>query len=329
MVKNKQTKSSTKNNKVSLIRPRSWLSWRVAINSVIFIGLVYIIASQWRQFDGSLKAIETANFGFIFIGLFFIFSTYFLAALQYKFLAQKPIKYMQTVTVQLAGALANRILPAGIGGIGLNADYLHRRKHSLSAAGVVAGTNNLIGIIMHISLIGLIIILGGSVLDFKAQQFPSWLIAVISGFILLLVVMIVIFPRIRRWFKIVFKEVGNSIRYYSKHGWRLVAAALIALLVSVCFISGLDFAAAALGHDSLSFSQAAIIMTLGVLVGTATPTPGGVIGAEAGLAAGLIAYGFSSADAIAVAILYRLMSFWLPLLIGGVAFIVAQKRKYI
>jgi uncharacterized protein (TIRG00374 family) len=69
-----------------------------------------------------------------------------------------------------------------------------------------------------------------------------------------------------------------------------------------------------------------IIFTFGIGLGSATPTPGGLGGFEAGLFAGLAAYHVPAGPALAVALLYRLLSYWLALIVGGVAFAASQRR---
>lgn len=304
------------------------LPWRWIINVTVLVMLAYIIYAQWNQFGDSLYLIKDFDLVWVLAGILAIFSTYLLAAFQYRALALKHIDLLPTWLVQQAGALANRILPAGLGGMGLSADYLHRKGHSIAGAGVVAGTNNLIGILMHIVLVGTVLLIGGSVLEFALPAIPSWVYAVGAGFGVVIIAIIAIFPKVRHWLRVAADDIKLSIKHYKKHPWRLGAAAVIALAVSMCFVSALHAAALALGVD-LTFSQAVIVMTMGVLVGTATPTPGGVVGAEAGLATGLIAYGISSTNAIAIAILYRIISYWLPLIIGAIAFVIAQKKQYI
>lgn len=305
------------------------IPWRLIINSVVVLALIYIIYTQWNQFSGSISNIVGANVAMVCLAFCAIFATYALAAFQYKFLAVKPIRYIPIWIVQLAGAMANRILPGGLGGLGLSADFLHRNNHTLGEAGVVAGTNNLLGMVMHIIFISLIILFGSEVRDFTMPHLPVGLLIAISVSLVLAVLALILFPAARRWMRIIARDIKKSALYYRNHLWRLGCAAVIAVSVSACFIVALQLSALALDVTYLSFSQYAIIMTLGVLVGTATPTPGGVVGAEAGLAAGLIAYGVPQTESIAIAILYRVVSYWIPLAFGAVFFIYAQKKKYI
>jgi uncharacterized protein (TIRG00374 family) len=77
----------------------------------------------------------------------------------------------------------------------------------------------------------------------------------------------------------------------------------------------------------LPFVIVLLVFSFGVGAGAATPTPGGLGGFEAGLTAGFVAYHVGSSSALAAALLYRLISYWLPLIFGAVAFTICQKQK--
>jgi uncharacterized protein (TIRG00374 family) len=66
-----------------------------------------------------------------------------------------------------------------------------------------------------------------------------------------------------------------------------------------------------------------------MLASTATPTPGGLVGAEAGLFAGFVAYGVSAPMAGAAVLLYRFVTYWLPLLPGVLALFLARRRRLV
>ena len=86
------------------------------------------------------------------------------------------------------------------------------------------------------------------------------------------------------------------------------------------------WASAAAAGIHLPLAALFIIFTFGISLGTATPTPGGLGGFEAGLFAGLVAYHVPSGPALAIALLYRLISYWLVLVIGAIAFTVGQRQ---
>jgi len=76
----------------------------------------------------------------------------------------------------------------------------------------------------------------------------------------------------------------------------------------------------------LPFIVVVLIFSFGLSTGTVTPTPGGLGGFEAGLTAGFVAYHVGSASALAIALLFRLISYWLMLAIGALAFTVSERK---
>jgi uncharacterized protein (TIRG00374 family) len=66
------------------------------------------------------------------------------------------------------------------------------------------------------------------------------------------------------------------------------------------------------------------VILMGYLIGQlggALPLPGGIGGIDGGLLGTLIVYGTPVAETAAAVLIYRLILFWLPLLIGSVAFV--------
>jgi glycosyltransferase 2 family protein len=68
------------------------------------------------------------------------------------------------------------------------------------------------------------------------------------------------------------------------------------------------------------------VYVVGSTLGQIAPTPGGLGAVEAALVAGLTAVGVGSTVAVAAVLASRLLSFWLPVLPGLVAFRVLQRR---
>jgi uncharacterized membrane protein YbhN (UPF0104 family) len=74
---------------------------------------------------------------------------------------------------------------------------------------------------------------------------------------------------------------------------------------------------------ALGASPALMVILMGYLIGQLgglLPIPGGVGGIDGGLAAALIVYGAPTAPAVAAVLAYRVILFWLPLIVGANAF---------
>ena len=100
------------------------------------------------------------------------------------------------------------------------------------------------------------------------------------------------------------------------------------MVITSCYAMALYFSSLAVG-DSVTILQAFYVITVGVAAASVTPTPGGIGGAEAGLMAAMVSIGMDSSSALAVTLLYRLVTFWIPIIPGVFAFRKASSQGYI
>jgi glycosyltransferase 2 family protein len=98
-----------------------------------------------------------------------------------------------------------------------------------------------------------------------------------------------------------------------------------ALLLTGCYILCLQAAVLAVG-GSVSLASVAVVYLTGSALGSAVPTPGGVGAVEAALSAGLTAAGLPGATAVSAVLLFRLMTFWLPVPLGWAALAYLQRH---
>ncbi|HYH49830.1 MAG TPA: lysylphosphatidylglycerol synthase domain-containing protein, partial [Acidimicrobiia bacterium] len=74
-----------------------------------------------------------------------------------------------------------------------------------------------------------------------------------------------------------------------------------------------------------AFTSVALVYLVGTAVASAAPTPGNLGALEAAFIAGLTSAGMTSASAVGAVIVYRLATFWLPVLPGWLAFVYLQR----
>jgi uncharacterized protein (TIRG00374 family) len=75
----------------------------------------------------------------------------------------------------------------------------------------------------------------------------------------------------------------------------------------------------AFGVDT-SVAHLAVTYLVGAAAGSAAPVPGGLGVTEAALIAGLVGFGVPTAPAVAGVLSFRLLTFWLPIIPGGLVF---------
>lgn len=78
--------------------------------------------------------------------------------------------------------------------------------------------------------------------------------------------------------------------------------------------------------ESVPWATVAVVYLAGSALASAAPTPGGLGATEAALVGGLVVVDVGEGIAIPAVLLFRLATFWLPILPGWVAFTVLQRR---
>jgi uncharacterized protein (TIRG00374 family) len=304
--------------------------WRIPtkrlIQLLILGALVYIVIAGMGGLRQSLQAVKTAGPAELIAAAGCIVLSYGAAALTYKMLVPNTIPFMPTLLVQISTGLTNRLLPGGLGGMGINALYLKKRGLSLPAATAIVATNNTLGLIGNMLLLGVIALIfpaGLSLIQFPGIPMPL-LITVAAG--LVVVVLVVISQKKARVRSRQF--IAEAARYLRLAAHRPRANLLA--LVSSCSLTALHATALYLVLAALNvhiaWGMALLAISAGAFVGAAIPTPGGIGGAEAGIAAALVAVSVLPPLAAAAALIFRALTFWLPLIPGYMALRVVEKR---
>jgi uncharacterized membrane protein YbhN (UPF0104 family) len=294
---------------------------------IVLLAGLYVLLPQFGQFRSSWHLLSHPDAVWTATAIGLTVLTYAAAAATYGLLAFKPLAYGQTLLVELAAMFINRLLPGGLGALGANYAYLRRNNHSAAQAAGTVAANNLFGVIGHGALVATALALSAGHVMASPPGHSRVLVTVIkiaAGVTVLAVVLGLVFGRHRlRQFAV---TIRRDVLSYRQRPWRLVGALTSSIALTLCNVLCLACCGLALGVH-LPFIAVLLIFSLGIGAGTATPTPGGLGGFEAGLTAGLIAYHVASPAALATALLYRLVSYWLLLPAGALALVVCQKKR--
>jgi uncharacterized membrane protein YbhN (UPF0104 family) len=241
------------------------------------------------------------------------------------------LPYGETVLVQLAGAAANRLSAAGIGGAAVNARYFVRRGlPSPSAVGAVValsvfgGVSDLLVLLLLI-LIGQHLGLTGipsevSVLTSKisgpAGTLRSWW--ALGTVALLLVLAVVVVWRLRHRVAVARRRFCVPIVALLRQPHRLLtllaASGSTTLILAFAFV--LSVRMVPNGVATAGSGALLIGFMLGSAAGNAVPVPAGAGSTETALVTVLVASGVPATPAVEVVVVYRVITFWLPALLG-------------
>ncbi len=304
------------------------LLWR-RMALLIIIGLaLYVLLPQLSTFADSAVLLKGMDASWLMLGFAAILASPLAAAGVYRLLVIKPVRYGRILLVQYASMFINRLLPAGIGGMGLFVDFLYRQKHRPAQASAVVAANGLLGGLGHLLVFLIILLTTGLVLpDITPQMGNTSMYIVLATSLVATVVIIG-----RRWLlarvKNFLREFLKTLRSYRSRPRSLVFGVLLAAVNTTLHFVAFSFVLHALGV-SLPAGATIFILSGGIALATLSPTPGGIGGAEAGFTAILVVYGLDPAVALAAAIGYRLISYWLPLIPGIISFLMLHKKRLI
>lgn len=312
---------STIHNRIKFQLSRRRLFWLILSGFLLYV--IFVGATGLR---GSIATLRSADVFLLMVAVVWILASYVCASMSYVFLANKHIRFVPTLIVELAGGLVNRLLPGGLGGLGLNAVYMHKNGHGWPEASAVVAVNNLLGFIGNaLLLIGVSATysLSAPTMHFRYHQ-------VILGAGLLAVVLIIGFlllhGRSPRRLSDSVNSIGRYIKILSSRPKKSVAALVFQCGITASHATALYFVCESLGGHPIFWPLALVAVSAGSVSGAVVPTPGGLGGAEAGIAAVLAAYGLPVNISLAAAVTYRFLTYWLPLVPGYVALKLAEKR---
>jgi uncharacterized membrane protein YbhN (UPF0104 family) len=187
-----------------------------------------------------------------------------------------------------------------------------------------------VGLVVHVVLLALFVFLTGTSTH-PTFSVPGWAY-VIAAAVVVLLVTVAALPRGRSWLRTrvqpLITETLPRLLEVLQRPRKLAEGLGGIVLLSAAYVLCLWAAVHAFGGD-LHIATIAVVYLAGSAIGSAAPTPGGLGAVEAALAAGLTAAGLPSVTAVSAVLLFRLVTFWVPVLPGWLAFGALQRREAI
>ncbi|WP_340376328.1 lysylphosphatidylglycerol synthase domain-containing protein [Streptomyces sp. SS7] len=299
------------------VRPRTLMSLIAGA-----IGAYFLLTQLTHIEFGPLVA--NAQWGWVAAAVLFSALSYVAAAMALLGFVPERVPFPRTVAAQVAGSFVKIVAPAAVGGVALNTRFLQRSGVRPGLAVASVGASQLFGLGCHILMLLSFGYLTGT--EKTPSLSPSR--TVIAGLLTVAVLVLVVtsVPFLRKFVvtrvRSLFAGVVPRMLDVLQRPQKLVTGIGGMLLLTFCFVMCLDASIRAFGTESSSISIAsvAVVFLAGNALGSAAPTPGGVGAVEATLTVGLIAVGLPKEVAAPAVLLFRLLTLWLPVLPGWLAF---------
>jgi len=296
------------------------LVFQLAIFCIIF----FVFASQLSSLEASLDALRQADLSIVAVAFLAVCATFLAAAGAYSALSGFSQSYLSILKVQIASGFANRLLPAGLGGMGLYTFYFRKNGFTLPNATAVVASNNILGILANFLLISTILIINPHYLDqLKLPDAGLGTIGIIGGLLGIVAALLYVI-RNHRFVRYMLDSI-SAVRVSLRINIRTLVAVVCSMSLTSLNVLALSLCVSSVS-GTLPWTEALLVLSAGTLLGAVVPTPGGIGGVEAGLLAGMTAFGVPAAMGFASVLLYRSLTYWLPILPGLLAFNQLRKR---
>jgi undecaprenyl-diphosphatase len=255
--------------------------------------------------------------------------TYVGAAISMAGSVTDRLPLTSTFAAQLASSFTNRITPAKVGGLALNVRYLTKQGVSVPAATTGVGVSTAAGSIVHVALTVVAVLWAGKAglggLHAPSAGAVGLVVAVLAGG----GIVVVAVPPLRHWFlSSVIPSIRRAVRSFvevMRTPRNVVMLLGGSALVTIANLAAFDASLRAF-DVAVPLSTVAVVYLAGAALASAAPTPGGLGATEAALVAGLSVVSVAEKLAVPAVLLFRLTTFWIPILPGWIAFAMLQRR---
>ena len=300
---------------------------RTLLTLVASVAAVYLLAGELNR--ASLASVlRTANWHWVTGALALSAVTYVGAALSLSGFVAERLDFVRTLLAQLAGSFVTLVTPAAVGGAALNIRFLQKRKIPAPVAAASVGVAQVVAFVLHILLIVVFAALAGTGPGEPLKP-PRWAYFVLAGLVVAALAVLAV-PAGRRLLRArvapTFGQVLPQLAEVAQRPQKLAQGLGGALLLSLSYILCLAACVAAFGR-SVPIASIGVVYLTGSAIGSLLPTPGGLGAVEAALTAGLTATGMPGAVAVSAVLLFRLLTFWLPVPFGWAALSYLERKK--
>jgi uncharacterized membrane protein YbhN (UPF0104 family)/tRNA A-37 threonylcarbamoyl transferase component Bud32 len=266
------------------------------------------------------QLLGNVHWGWSIVALCLSVATYFGATWSLAGFVLERLNLVRTFLTQIAGSFVTLVTPAAVGGVALNIRFLRKSGVTPADAAASVGVSQVFAFALHLTLLIIFAALTGAS-QHSSLRPPGWVYIALAVLVVSALIVLA-FPVGRRVVRSrlapALGQVIPRLLDVAQRPGKLAEGIGGAFLITSAYILCLDASVRALG-GSLPLASIAVVYLTGNAIGSVVPTPGGLGAVEAALSAGLTAAGLPGTTAISAVLLFRTLTFWLPVPIGWVS----------
>lgn len=289
--------------------------FRIMIVAIVIVA-IYYVAFQLTDFNAILAILSRSSWLWIGVAVIAMLLSFLVGGLVQYLSGNFTGRLDRLCTIEFAGSFLNHFFPLSIGAIGLTSEYYRRLGRPRSQAILMATLPSIIG---GTTIILIALILAPNVIiqltdNIETSLSTFSLLVGISAVTVTAAILVVTYKQ-----KIIDKLTEATTGLRSIKQFRLTLLIAVASAAQAIVSAFVLFACIHAINADLNFITILVLVIVAVLVSEGAPTPGGIGATEVVLIFGLTNTGLSPTQSVAVTLLFRFVTFVLPIIPGGIA----------
>jgi glycosyltransferase 2 family protein len=303
------------------IKPRS------VVTLVAVVIAAYLVIGQLGR-RNFVPVLRHSDWRWVLAGLGLSALTYAGASWSLSGFVLEKLRFARTVLAQLAGTFVTLVAPAAVGGVALNIRYLHKAKVAQADAASSVAVSQVVAFAVHMTLLVIFVAITGGAhqAPFRPPVWAYFALAAIAAVALGVLAVPAGRRLVRSRLAPALGQVIPRLLDVAQRPAKLAEGVGGALMVTFGYILCLQVSVLAVGAHAAFFAVGVVFLT-GQAIGSVVPTPGGLGAIEIALSGALTTIAHVPvAFALSAVLLFRLLTFWLPIPIGYVAIKYLQRQ---
>lgn len=310
---------------------------RVTLGSLLMVTVLLlaayfvVTAIAGIGIDTIVGELEKADSAWIWAGLLVVPVVPIAQAFSTLGAAPLPLRLGPVIGLEYAIQFIALAIPSSAARVTMNVRFFQRQGAPSTQALMIGLIDSVAGFVVQVLLILVIVLSGMASLDLSFSGLdidPNGTLLVLAAILVIVAIIVAVsVPKIRRPIAEKASEAKPAlavVRSPTKVALLLSGNAAAQLLLAI--VLGLTLRAFG---QSATLAELLLVNTFVSLFAGVMPVPGGIGVAEAALSAGLTAIGVPSSVAISIALVYRLLTFYLPPIWGGFAMKWLRRQEYL
>jgi uncharacterized membrane protein YbhN (UPF0104 family) len=311
-----QVMSALSTEEVGEQPPLARFQRRTIISAVGLSVAAYLLISQIGTLDLG-QILGQAELSYVAAALILSFMTYVGGTLSLIGFTPAKIRAIPALLAHFAATYYALFAPAVVSAVGVNTSFLQRSGVGAATAVASVGITQVSAVIASL----LMVLIFGALAGASPQSVfsPSEGIVIAVGVVVFVVLIGVIIAPIRHYairrLRPIFTQGLPRLIDILQNPRALITGFGGNFVMNLAYIFTLVACVRAYGNDA-SIPALALVFLVGSAVASVVPTPGGLGAVEVALTASLTAAGVDAATAVSAVLLYRVVTFWIPVPIG-------------